>query len=81
MQPDELDEDSTDTINNTVTSILEGKHPSKTIPSCATLETHEETPIFIPVKITEKDVESVAQELSGISGPAALTRRYYRYGL
>ena len=69
MQPAELDEDSTGTIKNTVTSVLEGKHPSKTIPSCATLETHEETPIFIPVNITEKDVESIAQELLGISGP------------
>ena len=62
-------EDRTGTINETVVSILEGKHTSKTIPSCGTLETYEETHIFIPINITEKAVESVAQKLSGSSGP------------
>ena len=37
LQPDELAEDCTGTINETVTSVLEGKHPIKTISSCATL--------------------------------------------
>ena len=69
MQPDELAEDRTGTINETVTSVLEGKHPSRTIPSCAKLEMYEETPIFIPVDITEEAIESVAQKLSGSSGP------------
>ena len=40
LQHDELAADLTDTINETVTSVLEGKHPSETIPSCATLETN-----------------------------------------
>ena len=33
------------------------------------LETYEETPIFIPVNITEEAVISVARKLSGSSGP------------
>ena len=62
MQPYELSEDHTGTINDTATSVLEGKHPSKTIFSCATLETYKETPIFVPVNIMEETVESVAQK-------------------
>ena len=56
MQPDKLDEDCMVTINKTITSVLEGKHLSKRIPSCAKLETYEGTPIFIPVthKISER---------------------------
>ena len=69
MQLDELAEDRMGTINKTVTSVLEGKHPSKTIPSCATLETYKETPIFITVNITKESVESVAKKLLGSSGP------------
>ena len=56
LQPDEVAEDCTGTINKTVASVLDGKHPSKTIPSCATLETYEKTPIFIPINITEDAV-------------------------
>ena len=41
----------------------------KTIPSCATLETYEEAPIFIPVKITDEDVESVARKFLESCGP------------
>ena len=67
MQPDELAEDHTGTINKTVKSILEGKNTSEKIPSCATLETYTETPIFIPVNITEESVESVARKRSGRS--------------
>ena len=33
------------------------------------LETYEETPIFIPVDITEEAVELVPLKLSGSSGP------------
>ena len=56
FQPDELAEDCTGAINKTVASVLEGKHPSKTIPSCDTLEMYEEMPIFIPVDIAEETV-------------------------
>ena len=52
LKPDKFADDCMGTINETVASILEGKHPSKIIPSCATLEMYEETPIFIPVDIT-----------------------------
>ena len=69
MQPGKLAEYRTDTINETVTSVLEGKHPNETIPSCATLEPYEETPIFISVNIMEETVESVARKLPGSSGP------------
>ena len=73
------------TINETVTSVLEGKHPSEKIPSCAMLETYEDKPIFIPVDITEEAVEAVALNLPGSSGPGvtdseARTRRHYRDG-
>ena len=57
MQPEKLAEDLTIMINKTVVSVLEGKYPSKKIPSCVMLETYEETPIFIPVKITVEAVE------------------------
>ena len=69
LQPDKLAEDCTGTINKTVASVLERKNPSVTIPSCATLETYEETPIFVPMDITEEAVESVAQKLLGSSIP------------
>ena len=63
--------DCTGTINETIIAVFEGKHPSKTIPTCATLETYEETPIFIPVDIMEEAVESVARKLLGSSGPGS----------
>ena len=69
MKPDELSEDRTGTINETVTSFLEEKNPSETIPSCATLETYEDTTILIPVNITEESIESVARKISGRSVP------------
>ena len=56
LQPIELAEDRTGTINETVTSVLEGKNPSKKSTYCATLEMYKETPIFIPVNITEEAV-------------------------
>ena len=56
-------------INKTVVSVWEVKHTSETIPSCDTLETYEDTPIFIPVNITEESVELVARKLSGSFRP------------
>ena len=52
-----------------VALVLEGKHPHKKIPSCATLEMYDEIPIFIPVDIMEDAVELVAQKLLGDSIP------------
>ena len=63
LQPEKLAEDSMGTINENILSFLEGKHPSKTIPYCAKLETYKETPIFNPINITEGAVESVARKL------------------
>ena len=65
LKPDELADDLKCTIKETVTSVLEGKYHRKTIPSCATLETYEVTPIFIPLDITDKSVELVAQKNVG----------------
>ena len=56
-------------INKTVTLVLEGIHPYEKLPSCAMLETYEETPIYIPVEITEGAVKSAAQKLLGGSVP------------
>ena len=53
-------EDFTGTVNETVILVLEGKYLIKTIPFCDTLETYEETPIYIPINIMEEAVESVA---------------------
>ena len=68
MQPDELAEDRTGKINETIISVLEGEILAK-ISSCATLKTYEETPIFIPVNTTKEAVELVARKLLGSSGP------------
>ena len=69
FQPEKLAADRTGMIIKNVASVLQGGNYSRTIPSYATLETYKETPIFIPVDITEEAVESVAQKRSGISGP------------
>ena len=50
LQPYELAEDRTGMINETVILVFEGKHASKTNPSCDTLETYEETPILFLLK-------------------------------
>ena len=63
FQPNELAGYSTVTINKIVASVLYGGNPSETIPSCATLETYEETPNFIPIDITEEAVDSVARKI------------------
>ena len=68
LQPDDLDEYHTGIINDTVALDLEGKHHCEIIPSYVTLETYKETTIFIPVKITEVGLESVAQKRLGRSG-------------
>ena len=72
LQPYQLAEDRTGTIIETDALVLKEKNMRETIPSCATLETYEEMPIFIPVNITEEaveSVESVARKFSGSSGP------------
>ena len=58
----------TGTINNNVESVLEVKHLHKTNPSCVRFKTYNETPIFIPVDITEDEVKSLTQKLWGSYG-------------
>ena len=65
MQLHRLAEVCTGTINKNFASVFEGVNLIKTIPSCATLKTYEETPIFVPVDITEEAVESVSQNVLG----------------
>ena len=48
--------------------------------SCSTLDTYEETPIFIPVDITEDSVESVAQMFWGVLSLEVQTQKHYRGG-
>ena len=81
FQPDILAEDRTGTINETVATVLEGKHPHGKNPSCATLETYQETPMFIPVDIMEEAVNSVARKFWGILDQEVQTRKHYRDGL
>ena len=66
LQSDELTEDHRGTINETVALVLEGKHPSETITSCATIETYKETPIFIPVDIMEEAIDLVVRNYQGV---------------
>ena len=61
LKSNKLAADRTGTINKTVTLVLEIKHPIKIFLFCATLETYEETPMFIPISIIEESVESLAQ--------------------
>ena len=51
LQPEELAADRADTINKIVASVLEGKYHREKIPSCDTLETYGEVPIFITVDL------------------------------
>ena len=55
-------------INETVVYVLAGEIRKK-ISTCSTLEAYDETPIFIPVEITEGVVKSLAQKHLGGSGP------------
>ena len=64
-----MSEDCTGSINENIALVLEVKHPSEILSSCATLEMYKETPIFIPVDIMEEAAESVAQKLLGSSVP------------
>ena len=47
---------------------MEVKHLHKTNPSCVRFKTYNETPIFIPVDITEDEVKSLTQKLWGSYG-------------
>ena len=80
MQPDELAEDFTGTINKTVALILEGKHPHEYIPSYATLETYDKTPIFIPVDTKEAAVKFLHENVWGLQDREVRTRKLYMGG-
>ena len=59
-------------INETVALVLAGKYQHGKIPSCATLKMCDETPIFIPVDITEDTVKLVALKPLGSPGPGGM---------
>ena len=49
LQTDELTSDKTGVMNETATSVLEGKRLHEIIPSFSMVEVYNETPICIPV--------------------------------
>ena len=68
MLPEELVTDTTGVTQKTVEMFLAGKHPTKKIPCCYTLEVCDKTPICIPVDITEYVVKLVVRKLLGSLG-------------
>ena len=54
-------------IDKSVMEVLAGKRTPERKTHCSTLEVYYETPVFIPVDITEDAVESVARKLAGDS--------------
>ena len=61
--------DKAGVIDETVASVLEGKHPHKRKKTHSTLEAYNETPIFIPVDIMEDVIELFSWKISGNLGP------------
>ena len=76
FQPDDLASDKTGVVNETVTSILAGKHPRKNNSVCSTLDSYKEIYIFIPVDITEDVVKSVTWKILRSSVPGGMDPEY-----
>ena len=68
LQPEKLVSYRTGDIQETTSYVLAGKNPHKNIPTCSTLETYKEMPIFISVDITENAVNLVLWKLSRSCG-------------
>ena len=64
MHPDEIDDSS----GKPVHTLLKEKHPNLCHVDPTVMEDYESTPEFVPITITEDDVEHVAAKLSGSSG-------------
>ena len=80
MLPVEQASGSTGIKYKTVMEVLARKNMPEIKHHCSTLETYEETHLFILMDITEDVVESVAWKLSGIAGPVERNRNLYRVG-
>jgi hypothetical protein len=64
LLPDDIDEKS----GNTISEVLESKHPDARTPDANSLPKYSNTPDFVDVDITEESVEKVARRLSGSAG-------------
>ena len=60
---------STEFMDNTAAEVLAGIHPPKRKSHFSILEAYKETPVFLPMDMTEDVVESFARKLSGSTGP------------
>ena len=60
LRPGDRATDSTVFTDNNAAEVMTGKYQPKRKPHCYTLEAYKETPIFIPLDITEDVVGSVA---------------------
>ena len=73
LQSNKLASERTGVMDETVVSVLAGKHPHEPPPSPRSmLEVYNETPILILIEITYDVVESVAQKRLGILGPGSM---------
>ena len=72
MLPDKWASDSAIFMDKTVAGVLVGKNPPEREPNCSTLEAYKETPVFIPMDITEDVVCFVAVKLLVHSGPSGM---------
>ena len=68
MLPDKWASDSAIFMDKTVAGVLVGKNPPEREPNCSTLEAYKETPVFIPMDMTEVVDESVARKRLGSAG-------------
>jgi hypothetical protein len=64
LLPDDVDEKT----GNTISEVLESKHPHARILDANSLPKYNQTPNFVNVDITEEAVKKVARRLSGITG-------------
>ena len=69
MLPEELETNETGVREEFSKTVLAGKHPPEKKSRCYTFEVYYETPILIPVGITEYLIGPVAPKLLGGSVP------------
>ncbi len=64
LMPDDIDEKTGDSV----TTVLESKHPDARVPDVSFFQSYPNTPDFVDLDITEDSVEKVAGRLSGSAG-------------